>query len=311
MLLIVSAISCLPWPTYVKYVLNAAEVDLYGNVIATGEMLIEGWIYTYVFQQDSFKLTCLQIPNQQVDKVYAYSYALMEMYSAPGNYHTYALVKLRDYSSNSVTEYICNIFFSGDQSVWIVEMKDRIFVGTTKESPDYIQEMEFWGKAINGFIENEGFATEPVKDSPNEDILGAIWDMTAAVVDAQGQTLETVDLTAKVKVWEQEGEVCYALNFLYPENIYNSVTGVVPNAEQGKPYNCCAGTGVETGEAGKRGPSLYIAFDYIKGCFMADFDDGKDVYLIAYKNPNEEVSAIWAYFQDFIQMRPEEFPKAY
>ena len=141
--------------------------------------------------------------------------------------------------------------------------------------------------------------------------LNTQWDMTALLVDAQGQTLETVELTAKVKVWEQEGEVCYALNFLYPENIYNSVTGVVPNAERGKPYNCCAGTGVETGEAGKRGPSLYIAFDYIEGCFMADFDDGKDVYLIAYKNPNEDVSAIWAYFQDFIQMRPEEFPKVY
>lgn len=141
--------------------------------------------------------------------------------------------------------------------------------------------------------------------------LNTQWDMTAVLVDAQGQTVETVDLTAKVKVWEQEGEVCYALNFLYPENIYNSVTGVVPNAERGKPYNCCAGTGVETGVAGKRGPSLYIAFDYIKGCFMADFDDGKDVYLIAYKNPNEDVSAIWAYFQDFIQMRPEEFPKVY
>lgn len=141
--------------------------------------------------------------------------------------------------------------------------------------------------------------------------LNTQWDMATVLVDAHGQTLETVELTAKVKVWEQEGEVCYALNFLYPENIYNSVTGVVPNAERGKPYNCCAGTGVETGEAGKGGPSLYIAFDYIKGCFMADFDDGKDVYLIAYKNPKEEVSAVWAYFQDFIQMRPEEFPKAY
>ena len=164
---------------------------------------------------------------------------------------------------------------------------------------------------LAGVLSACGETPEPTVAEEIQLPLNTQWDMTAVLVDAKGQTLETMELTAKIKVWEQEGEVCYALNFLYPENIYNSVTGVVPNAERGKPYNCCAGTGVETGEAGKRGPSLYIAFDYIKGCFMADFDDGKDVYLIAYKNPKEEVSAIWAYFQDFIQMRPEEFPKVY
>lgn len=141
--------------------------------------------------------------------------------------------------------------------------------------------------------------------------LNATWDMTAALVDDQGQVLETMELTAKVKAWEQEGEVCYALNFHYPETIYNSVTGVVPDAQRGKPYNCCAGTGTETGVDGKRGPSLYTAFDPEKGCFIADFDDEKDVYLIAYKDPNGDLYSVWSYFQDFIKMRPEEFPKVY
>ena len=162
--------------------------------------------------------------------------------------------------------------------------------------------------ACGGVVEP---TTEPAVAEEIQLPLNTQWDMTAAVVDAQGQTLDTMALTAKVKVWEQEGEVCYALNFLYPENIYNSVTGTVPKAEQGKPYSCCAGTSVETGEAGKRGPTLYIAFDYIKGCFMADFDDNKDVYLIASKDSDAELDALWAYFQDFIQMRPEEFPKVY
>ena len=141
--------------------------------------------------------------------------------------------------------------------------------------------------------------------------MNATWDMTAALVDAQGQVLENMELTAKIKAWEQEGEVCYALNFLYPENIYNSVTGVVPNAERGKPYNCCAGTSTETGADGKRGPSLYAALDLEKGCFIADFDDQKDVYLIAYKDSNAGISTLWTFFQDFIQMRPAEFPKVY
>ena len=141
--------------------------------------------------------------------------------------------------------------------------------------------------------------------------LNTTWDMQAVLVDAQGKVLETMELTAKVKAWEQEGVVCYGLYFHYPETIYNSVSGTVPKAEQGIPYNCCVGTGSETGTDGKRGPSLYAAVDLEKGCFIADFDDEKDVYLIAYKNPNANVNDLWAYFQDFFQMRPAEFPKVY
>lgn len=139
--------------------------------------------------------------------------------------------------------------------------------------------------------------------------LNTAWDMQAVLVDAQGNVLETMELTANVKAWDQEGVVSYGLYFFYPETIYNSVLGVVPKTEQGTPYNCCFGTGSETGTAGKRGPSLYAAFDLEKGCFIADFDDEKDVHLIAYKNPNANVNDLWVYFQDFIQMCPEEFPK--
>ena len=153
--------------------------------------------------------------------------------------------------------------------------------------------------------------TEPTIAEQLQLPLNTAWDMQAVLVDAQGKVLETMTLTAKVKAWEQEGVVCYGLYFHYPETIYNSVSGTVPKVEQGIPYNCCAGTGSETGTAGKRGPSLYAAFDLEKGCFIADFDDEKDVYLIAYKNSNANVNALWAYFQDFIQMRPAEFPEVY
>lgn len=139
--------------------------------------------------------------------------------------------------------------------------------------------------------------------------LNTAWEMNAVLVDAQGNVLETMTLTTKVKAWEQEGQVNFAFYFHYPENMYNSVTGVVPKPEQSISYGCSAGTSTETGAAGKRGPSLYAAFDLYGGCFIADFDDDKDVYLIAYRNPNEDVSALWTYFQDFFQMRPAEFPK--
>lgn len=166
--------------------------------------------------------------------------------------------------------------------------------------------------AAGGPGETTASTTESTAASSIEDIqfpVNTAWNMTAVLVDQQGQVKETMELTAKVKAWEQEGEIYYALYFHYPENIYNSVSGVIPNTDQGKPYNCCGGTGAETGEAGKRAASLYAAFDLVKECFIADFDDGEDVYLIAYKNPNADLDALWAYFQDFIEMRPDEFPK--
>ena len=156
----------------------------------------------------------------------------------------------------------------------------------------------------------EAPTSEPQTEPTVEEIqlpLNDTWDMTAVLVDDQGQVQKTMELKAKIKVWEQEGEVCYALYFHYPQDVYNSVSGTVPNADRGIPYNCCSGFGTETGAVGNRAASLYAALDYVKGCFIADFDDNQNVYLIAYKNPNTDLDSLWAYFQDFIQMRPETF----
>lgn len=130
----------------------AAEVDLDGNVIASGEMSIEGRIRNYAFRTDEFKLTHLQIPNREVGKIYEDFHVLGEMFPAPGNYLTYSLVSLPEYTSDVPNGYPCNIFFSEDQSVWIVELTDRIFVGTADTNPDYAQILGFYGDIIDGFI---------------------------------------------------------------------------------------------------------------------------------------------------------------
>ena len=163
-----------------------------------------------------------------------------------------------------------------------------------------------------GAYETTTSTTESTVTLSTNDIqfpLNTAWNMTAVLVDQQGQVQITMELTAKVKAWKQEGELYYALYFHYPETIFNSVSGVIPNADQEIPYHCCGGTGAETGVAGKRAASFYAAFDLVKECFIADFDDGQDVYLIAYKNLNADLDTLWAYFQDFIEMRPDEFPE--
>lgn len=153
---------------------------------------------------------------------------------------------------------------------------------------------------------------EPTDARTLEDIefpVNTTWNMTAVLVDRQGQVQETTGLTAKVQAWVQDGETYYSLKFLYPENIYNSVFGVIPGADQEQAYYCCAGTATETGEEGKRAPSLCAALDLTKECFIADFDDGRDVYLMAFTDPGADITALWAHFQDFIAQRPEAFPK--
>lgn len=134
------------------------------------------------------------------------------------------------------------------------------------------------------------------------------WTMCAIVVNDKGEVQETMELTAKVMIWEQEGRGYYSLSFNYPENIYNSGGGPLPYPENENDYTCCSGVRTEKGTAGKRAGPYYVAFDLDNECFIVDFDDGEDVYLIAYREPNADNSELWNHFQDFFTMRPENFP---
>lgn len=135
------------------------------------------------------------------------------------------------------------------------------------------------------------------------------WAMTAALVDSSGQVLETSELTARVMIWEQEGRDYYSLGFRYPDGIYNSTSGVMPYPEDETAYTCCSGFRTESGGQGDVTGSYYVAFDPEKECFIVDFDDGEDLYLIAYRSPDADISALWDHFQDFFTMMPDAFPQ--
>ena len=53
---------------------------------------------------------------------------------------------------------------------------------------------------------------------------------------------------------------------------------------------------------------FYFGLDLEKECFIMDIDDGQDVYLLASRSPDADVAALWAHFQDFIDMVPDHFP---
>ena len=139
------------WPTQIDLTMNGAEVDLEGNVIGSGEMVIEGWAYNYLFQYDCIKLEHLRLPNRAVGKVYGSESVLLEVDPVPGHYMTYIKIELPEYTSQK--DYIADLFFSEDHSLWIIKMNGRIFVGTTGTNADYADIMDTWGDLIDGVLD--------------------------------------------------------------------------------------------------------------------------------------------------------------
>ena len=136
------------------------------------------------------------------------------------------------------------------------------------------------------------------------------WSMQAALVNDKGEVLETTELTAKVMVWDQgDGRDYYNVTFDYPEDVYNTAPGVMPYPTDDMAYTCCAGFGYEKGEMqASEAIQFYFGLDLEKECFIMDIDDGQDVYLLASRSPDADVAALWAHFQDFIDMVPDHFP---
>ena len=136
------------------------------------------------------------------------------------------------------------------------------------------------------------------------------WSMQAALVNDKGEVLEITELTAKVMVWDQgDGRDYYNVTFDYPENVYNTAPGVMPYPTDDMAYTCCAGFGYEKGEMqASEAIQFYFGLDLEKECFIMDIDDGQDVYLLASRSPDADVAALWAHFQDFIDMVPDHFP---
>lgn len=138
-------------PRKVAYTLHGAEVDLEGNVIESSTLAIEGRISHWPFQASSFQLTNLEFAGATVGTIYESAYPLYEMMPMPGNYHTFALIALPEYSYEKNTQV--NIFFSEDHRIWIVTAAGHIFIGTTAHNPDYAQIMDLWGNCIDSFME--------------------------------------------------------------------------------------------------------------------------------------------------------------
>ena len=137
------------------------------------------------------------------------------------------------------------------------------------------------------------------------------WNMQAVVVDTDGKVMEQTELSVQLVISNQEdGSKFYNLSFDYPDDIYNSIAGIIPATSDNEPaFSWCVGWGHQKDDAqGLVQTPFYLGLDMDKESFLVDFDDGVDVYLIAYRSESTLPSEIWKYFRGLIDTIPKQFP---
>lgn len=147
LVLILLLLYFVPWPTHVQLALPGAELAEDGTVIAEGEMVIEGWIYHYLFKSDEFHVGTLRIPNREIGQVTETGIDVLFYSEHNDFYYTFVDVELPEYTSPD-NIYMGTLCFAPDHTSWAFQVTDRIFVGTTSTNANYENIMNTLGKYI-------------------------------------------------------------------------------------------------------------------------------------------------------------------
>lgn len=133
------AVCILPWPTHIQLTLYGAEMNADGSIIQTGEIVIDAWLYNYLFRRDEFHVKELQLPDhdtginiQEIDTFFQH-FESADFYQA--RFAWWRPAENSEWINQGV------IHFSDDQHNWAVKLNNRIFIGSTQEHADYIKIM--------------------------------------------------------------------------------------------------------------------------------------------------------------------------
>lgn len=139
LIILIIAVCTLPWVTRIELTMEGAEVSPDGTVISSGEFILHGRIYDYLFQGTIFKLDALQIPNREVGRIIEQTFPIIEMHSEL--FLTHIWVELPEYASYN-NWYFGTLLFPEDRSYWVLEVTDRIFIGSAEQNADYAAILE-------------------------------------------------------------------------------------------------------------------------------------------------------------------------
>lgn len=134
LIVLLLAICIFPRVRTIQIDMQGAEVNPDGTVIASGAFTLEGRIYDYLLREDTFRLRTLQIPNREIGKIIDQSFPLWE--TAHSLFHTRVWVTLPEYTSEN-NWYTGDLIFSENQSWWVLQLTDRIFIGSDQPNCDY------------------------------------------------------------------------------------------------------------------------------------------------------------------------------
>ena len=148
LLVLLLLLYAIPLPRQMELKLSGVEISPDGTVIETGEMVISGKIYNYILQgKREFRLEELALPNREVGKINKLTPTITD--TGLGFSYTQGWFELPEYTSDWNT-YIASILIASDESYWIVEVTDRIFIGTVSPDADYAAILEQCGDLLNG-----------------------------------------------------------------------------------------------------------------------------------------------------------------
>lgn len=146
-LLFFLALYHIPWPERVELEMYGAEVDAQGNELATGIMVIEGWRYHYLFQDDRLQLTHLELPNFEAGDPWDTGTA---PYFYPVKYQpddlrmTHSVLWVSDALDDFVSFWVYTTEEYG-HFVFYSAASGRIFIGTAIDNPDYAGILDWCG----------------------------------------------------------------------------------------------------------------------------------------------------------------------
>ncbi len=136
------AVHHIPIPRQIDVLLPGAEVTKEGTVIKDGVISLEGIYYDYLFQDDRFNATNLELPNIEVDSMIEFSNGHPHVINGPME-ADFIWTTLGFYTPNSIDSNFANVFTHSDFNYMLLiitgQSEPRYYIASGPNDPSYLE----------------------------------------------------------------------------------------------------------------------------------------------------------------------------
>lgn len=127
-----------PYPERVELVMHGGEVDRQGNELVSGDIVLKGWRYHYLFREDRFKTTYLELPGFEIyDAWDNEAYIIYHMKPLPEDLRQIPIVVWTKPAYEAFDSIFLFTTDDYDFLTFLVPSTKQLFVGSTEQIPDY------------------------------------------------------------------------------------------------------------------------------------------------------------------------------